>query len=161
MTEVLDSFSYGVYVVSSRGALWSANGGGEDINAMTMRLVSHLPTRPARISLVMRKRCLTHEFICESRVFAVNVLAQGQEMIAGHFGLRSGRNVDKFIGINYKRGCLGAPILDECRAFLECRLVASHDMGNTVLLIGEIVHTGKGALHNRPSLMYRKDDYYG
>ncbi len=153
MTDVLDSFSYGVYVVSSRS--------GEEVNAMTMRLVSHLPTRPARISLVMRKRCLTHQFICENRVFAVNVLAQGQELIAGHFGLRSGRNVDKFVGINYKRGCLGAPILDECRAFLECRLVASHDMGNTVLLIGEIVHTGQGALHHRPSLMYRKDDYYG
>ena len=151
--EVLDSFSYGVYVVSSRR--------GDEINAMTMRLVSHLPTRPARLSLVMRKRCLTHEFICESRVFAVSVLAQGQELIAGHFGLRSGRNVDKFVGIEYQRGCLGAPILEDCRAFLECRLIASHDMGNSVLLLGEIVDAGKGALHSHSSLLYRKDDYYG
>lgn len=150
---VLDSFSYGVYVVSSRR--------GDEINAMTMRLVSHLPTRPARLSLVMRKRCLTHEFICESRVFAVSVLAQGQELIAGHFGLRSGRNVDKFVGIEYRRGCLGAPILEDCRAFLECRLIASHDMGNSVLLLGEIVDAGKGALHSHSSLLYRKDDYYG
>ena len=151
--EVLDSFSYGVYVVSSRR--------GDAINAMTMRLVSHLPTRPARLSLVMRKRCLTHEFICESRVFAVSVLAQGQELIAGHFGLRSGRNVDKFVGIEYRRGCLGAPILEDCRAFLECCLIASHDMGNSVLLLGEIVDAGKGALHSHSSLLYRKDDYYG
>lgn len=151
--EILDSFSYGVYVVSSRR--------GDEINAMTMRLVSHLATRPARLSLVMRKRCLTHEFICESRVFAVSVLAQGQELIAGHFGLRSGRNVDKFVGIEYRRGCLGAPILNECRAFLECRLIASHDMGNSVLLLGEIVGAGKGALHSHSSLLYRKDDYYG
>ena len=151
--DVLDSFSYGVYVVSS----WR----GDEINAMTMRLVSHLPTRPARLSLVMRKRCLTHEFICESRVFAVSVLAQGQELIAGHFGLRSGRNANKFAGVNCRRGCLGAPILEDCRSFLECRLTASHDMGNSILLLGEIVYAGKGALHAHPSLLYRKDDYYG
>lgn len=161
--DALNNLSYGVYVVSSfRGDEYGA--GDEDdleINAMTVRMVSQVCTRPPMLSLSVRKNSLTHEYICESGVFALHVLAQGQELLAGHFGLRSGRQTPKFAALDYQRGETGAPIFDQCRGWMECRLRASHDMGTFVLIIGEIVNVGCGVFNDKPTLVYRKSDYYG
>ena len=155
--DALNNLSYGVYVASS----FRGDGDDLEINAMTVRMVSQVCAHPPMLSLSVRKNSLTHEYICESGVFALHVLAQDQELLAGHFGLRSGRQMRKFAGLHYKRGETGAPLFDECRSWMECRLRASHDMGTFVLLIGEIVKTGKGNFHDRPTLIYRKSDYYG
>ena len=106
----------------------------------------------------MSKVRYTHQFIQESAAFVVNVLAEGQELIGGHFGLRTGRDMNKFAGIEYSTGETGAPILSECSAFMECRLAASHDMGSCTLFIGDIVNAG---VLDRSPLIYRESDYFG
>lgn len=126
---------------------------------MTMRQVTQVSTRPPCIALSLRRRSLTYEFIRDSGAFAVNILAQGQEMLGGHFGLRSGRNVDKFAELHYENGLFsGAPLLCECSAFLECRVAASHEIGQSILVIGEVVHAGTW---NFAPLLYHEEDYYG
>lgn len=146
----LKRLSYGVYVVS-------ACRGGE-INAMTVRMISQVASRPLRLAVSIAKRRHTHAFITESRVFAINILAKGQEMIGGHFGLRTGRHVDKFAGIEYSIGETGCPILDECSAFMECRVVDSVDLGNCTLFIAEPI---RSIVYNRAPLVYRESDYFG
>ena len=148
--DALRCLSYGVYVVSARR--------GDAINALTMRMVSQVSTQPPCIALSMRRRCYTYQFIVESEAFAVSVLARGQELLAGHFSLRSGRTIDKFAGVNYESGITNAPILQDCCAFMECRLLTSHEMGNSSLLIGEIINAD---VRGGPPLIYRREDYYG
>ena len=148
--DALRRLSYGVYVISARR--------GEVINGMTMRMVSQVSQRPPRVALAIAKVRFTHRFIMESQAFVVNVLAEGQELIGGHFGLRTGRDMNKFTGVEYETGVTGAPILTKCSAFMECQLVASHDMGNCTLFIGEVVNAGT---HDRPPLIYREADYFG
>jgi len=148
--DALRRLSYGVYVISARR--------GEAINGMTMRMVSQVSQRPPRVALAIAKVRYTHQFIVESGAFVVNVLAEGQELIGGHFGLRTGRDMNKFAGVDYETGVTGAPILKECSAFMECQLAASHDMGNCTLFIGEVVNAGT---HDRAPLIYRESDYFG
>jgi flavin reductase (DIM6/NTAB) family NADH-FMN oxidoreductase RutF len=148
--DALRRLSYGVYVITARR--------GEAINGMTMRMVSQVSQRPPRVALAMVKVRYTHQFILESQSFVVNVLAEGQEMIGGHFGLRTGRDMNKFAGLEHEIGVTGAPILTECSAFMECQVVASHDMGNCTLFIGEVVNAGA---HDRAPLIYRESDYFG
>lgn len=148
--DALGRLSYGVYVVSVR---W-----GDEVNAMTMRMVSQVGVRPPRVALTMRKRSYTYELIRESGHFVINVLAQGQELLGGHFGLRSGRNGNKFTALEHDVAASGAPILHGCSAHLECCLEATHDMGTYVLLIGQVK---QAAVHDRLPLTYREDDYYG
>jgi flavin reductase (DIM6/NTAB) family NADH-FMN oxidoreductase RutF len=148
--DALRRLSYGVYVISARQA--------ETVNGLTMRMVSQVSQRPPRLALAMAKVRLTHQFIMESKAFVVNVLAEGQELIGGHFGLRTGRDMNKFAGIEYETGVTGAPILTDCSAFMECQLVASHDMGNCTLFIGEVVNAGT---HDKTPLIYRESDYFG
>ncbi len=148
--RALRRLSYGVYVVSVRH--------GEVINAMTVRMVSQVSERPPRLAVSIAKRCYTHDLIQKSEAFAVHVLAQGQELLGGHFGLRTGRDVNKLAGVEFETGVTGAPILKECSAFLECRLSGAHDMGNCTLFIGEMVASG---VSERPPLIYRESDYFG
>jgi flavin reductase (DIM6/NTAB) family NADH-FMN oxidoreductase RutF len=153
--QALRRLSYGVYVVSAR----RVNGDGNaEINAMTVRMVSQVSIRPPCVALSILKRRHTHDFIHESGAFVVNVLAKGQELLGGHFGLRSGREINKFAGLEYSTGQIGAPILQESSAFLECCVIGEHDMSNCTLFIGEVLNSGTT---ERAPLVYREEDYFG
>lgn len=130
---------------------------GDELNAMTVRMATQVSTRPPCLALSIRKRSLTYEFIQSSEAFAVSILAQGQELLGGHFGLHSGRAVHKFVALEHFFGVTGAPILTHCSAWMECRVCASHEIGSQMLVIGEVLSasTGKGA-----PLAYRESDYY-
>lgn len=156
--KALQNLSYGVYVVSAiRGEDES-----REMNAMSLRMMTQVSTRPPRLALAVAKSRRTHEFLCERGEFAVSILAEGQELLGGHFGLRSGRDVNKLTGVEYFTAQTGAPILEACCAWVECRVEAAHDMGNCTLFIAEVFNGGvtKKTPRNRP-LAYRHSDYFG
>ena len=58
----------------------------------------------------------------------------------GQFGFKSGKDTDKFIGLNYKLGQTGSPIvLDKTIAYIDCKVIGSFDVGTHLLIIGEAV----------------------
>lgn len=69
----------------------------------------------------------------------MNILGKGQIEIGKHFGKQSGREVNKFLNINYDTRKTGAPILKNCIPFLDCLVVNSIPIGNHILFIGEVV----------------------
>jgi flavin reductase (DIM6/NTAB) family NADH-FMN oxidoreductase RutF len=152
--SALRHLTYGVYVVSAR----RSEGSGDQLNALTVRMVSQVCSHPPCVAVSILKRRYTHDFICQSRAFVINVLAQGQELLGGHFGLRTGRDANKMLGLDWDAGVTGAPILRDCSAFLECRLMGAHEMGNSTLFIGQVVNQGTSG---RPPLHYREEDYFG
>ena len=159
--KALKNLSYGVYVVS----VASGEGKERQYNAMTLRMMTQVSTRPPRVALSIARHRLTHNMICDAGEFAVSVLGEGQELLAGHFGLRSGRNANKLAEVEFFTAQTGAPILQECCAWFECRLEASHDMGNCTLFIAEVINAGSapdGQFTSIPSpLLFRESDYYG
>ncbi|HEX9996649.1 MAG TPA: flavin reductase family protein [Abditibacterium sp.] len=148
--SALRHLTYGVYVVSACR--------GEELNAMTVRMVSQVCAQPPCVAVSILKRRYTHTFINESGSFVINVLAEGQELLGGHFGLKTGRDSNKMLGLEWETGVTGAPILQECSAFLECQLIAAHEVGNSTLFVGQVVNQGTFA---RPPLRYREEDYFG
>ena len=64
---------------------------------------------------------------------------------------------DKLASINWRAAGCGAPILDDCLAWLDCRVVATHVVGDHTLFIGEVVAGGA----NSPAgpLVYWNADY--
>jgi rubredoxin len=62
--------------------------------------------------------------------------------ILGRFGYKSGRDIDKLDGLTVKYGVTGVPIvLNDCIAFLECRIVQTIDVGTHLMFIGELVQS--------------------
>jgi flavin reductase len=153
--NALRKLSYGVYVVSAR----CEDESEAKINAMTVRMVTQVSVRPPRVALAISKTRLTHDLIAESGAFAVSILAAGQELLGGHFGLRSGRDVNKLTEVEYFDGArTGAPILRECSAWFECRVEAMHDMDGCSLIIGEVL---SGGTSDSAPLIYCESDYFG
>ncbi len=128
----LFTFSYGLYVVTSRK--------GERINGQTANTVFQISSEPPTVAVSINKNNLTNEFIREGGFFAVSVLAQDAPLsLIGQFGFKSGREVDKFVGIAYRTTGNGLPYLtDHVLAYIEARVIQEVDAGTHTIFIGEL-----------------------
>ena len=131
--RVLYNISYGVYIVSSKN--------GNRINGQIANTVFQITSEPATIAISINKKNFTHGFITKSKVFAVSVLEQEVDMkFIGRFGFKSGRDEDKFKGVNYKIGVTGSPIIMENTiAYIEAEIIKAIDAGTHTLFIGKVV----------------------
>lgn len=130
--ESLFKLNYGMCIVSSKK--------GDKFNGCIVNTVFQLTPEPPMIAASINRQCLTHEYITGSRVFTVSILSQEAPMsFIGTFGFRSGRDIDKFRGVNYKTGQTGVPIiLDNTAAFLEAEVTESIDVITHTLFIAKI-----------------------
>jgi flavin reductase (DIM6/NTAB) family NADH-FMN oxidoreductase RutF len=85
---------------------------------------------PARLLVLTSHENLTHELVELSGVLAVHPLMPGQETWVRHFGLQSGRDIDKFAGLRWERGETGAPLLAEALGYVEGRVLGSLPCGD-------------------------------
>lgn len=132
-TKALHYFSYGLYIVSSINDHRS--------NAQIANSAFQITSDPVRIAISINKQNLTHEYIEKSGIFAVSVLEQEAPMkFIGNFGFKSGRDIDKFDGINYKNGKTSVPIvLDYSLGYIEAKIINKMDVGTHTLFVGEAV----------------------
>ena len=147
--KALHKIGYGLYVVSSRK--------GDRLNAQIANSVFQITSEPPTVAVSINKNNLTHEFIQASQVFAVSILSQDTPLsYIGHFGFKSGRDVDKLDGIDYKMGETEAPIvIDNAVAYLEARVKQELDVGTHTIFIGELV--GSEVLTEEKCMTY---EYY-
>jgi len=131
--KALYKLGYGLYVVSSKK--------GDRLNGQIANTVFQITSEPSTIAVSINKNNLTHEFIKESRVLAVSVLSQDTPLsFIGHFGFKSGRDIDKLEGINYKIGETQAPVItDNTLAYLEARVIKEVDVGTHTIFVGELI----------------------
>jgi flavin reductase (DIM6/NTAB) family NADH-FMN oxidoreductase RutF len=131
--KVLHNCTYGLYVIGSRK--------GDRLNGQIANTVFQVTSEPPTIAVSINKQNLTHEFISESKVFTASILTQDTPLsFIGHFGFKSGWEVDKLKDVNYKLGETKAPIiLDHSIAYLEAKVVNQVNVGTHTIFIGEIV----------------------
>lgn len=131
--KALQTISYGLYVIGSHQ--------GSRFNGQIANTVFQITTEPPTIAVSINQQNLTHAFIQTSRSFSVSVLCRDTPLaFIGHFGFKSGRDIDKLAGINYKVGVTGAPVvMDNAVAYLEAKVVQAIAAGTHTIFIGELV----------------------
>ena len=131
--EAFFKISYGVYVVSSHLA--------DRLNGQIANTVFQVTSDQPRFAICINKQNLTHEFIESSKVFSVSVLSETTPMtFIGRFGFKSGRQLNKFEGVEYKIGKTGVPVvLENSLAYFEAKVISQLDVGTHTLFIGEVV----------------------
>ena len=131
--KALYKLGYGLYVVCSKK--------GDQLNGQIANTVFQITSEPPTIAVSINKNNLTHEFIRESKVFTASILSKDTPLsFIGHFGFKSGRDIDKLKGINYKLGETKAPVVtDHALAYLEARVNKEVDVGTHTIFIGELV----------------------
>jgi len=137
MQEVVEAcwkVSYGLYIVSS------VNNEGK-INGQVCNTLFQVTSDPPRLAIAINHINLTHEYILESGVFAASILGKNDHSFVRRFGYRSGRDFDKFKGVDIVKKVTGAPILSESIGYLECVVIPEKtvDAGTHSIFIGDIV----------------------
>ena len=133
-TKALYNLTYGVY-------LMSAKDGGKD-NACIINTAVQVANNPTRISVAAIKGNLTHDMIVKSGKLNLSALSVDAPFsLFEHFGMKSGRDVDKFATFSdVARSENGLLYLTKyATAFLSLNVVESYDLGSHTLFIGELV----------------------
>jgi len=147
--KALHKLGYGMYVIGSRK--------GNKLNGQIANTVFQITSEPPTVAVSINKNNLTHEFIKESRVFTASILCQDTPLsFIGHFGFKSGRDINKLEGISYRIGETKAPVVTENGvSYLEAKVLQDMDVGTHTIFVGEIVDAD--VLSEKVCMTY---DYY-
>ena len=133
--EALFKISYGLYIVSS--------GNKNKGNGFISNTFFQVTAEPPMFASCCNKDNYTASVIQETGAFSVSVIHKDTDPeIIGRFGYKSGKDTDKLSGLNVKYGETGVPIvLNDCIAFLECKVVQTIDVGTHYMFIGQLVQS--------------------
>jgi flavin reductase (DIM6/NTAB) family NADH-FMN oxidoreductase RutF len=112
-------------------------------NVMAAAWVMALDYDPAKIAAVIASDTLTRKFVEASGEFVVSVPTAAMAPAVYAAGQTSGEDVDKFAAQVFHTSpasLVGAPLIDGCAAWLECRVVPEPDMqARYDLFVGQVV----------------------
>lgn len=116
---------------------------GDAVNVMAAAWSMPLDFQPPKVAVVLDKSTLTRRMIEASGEFALNVPSRELARLTLQVGSTSGREIDKFAAFGagaWTGEQVGAPLLDGCLAWLECRLIPEPHIQETYdLFVGEVV----------------------
>lgn len=138
--RALGQFASGVTVVTTRDA------GGTPLG-LTVSAFCSVSLDPPLVLVSVDLRSETVRGFDESGLFAVSVLAEGQEAVSHRFAFAA----EKF-GDGLEHGAHGLPLVRGALAHLECRVAARHEAGDHLLYVGEVLrlqaHPGRPLLYH-------------
>ncbi len=147
--DVLAKFPLGVYIVGSAH--------GDRINGMTAAWVSQVSFSPKMVAVAIAPERYTFDLVRKSGKFSLSLLGEDQLELAKRFGFYSGREENKFSGVDYHL-IDGLPVLDDCVAWVSCEVEGSCEAGDHVLFLGRVVKAK--LVDDRPVLLFRWEDYF-
>jgi flavin reductase (DIM6/NTAB) family NADH-FMN oxidoreductase RutF len=111
-------------------------------NIMTLNWSSPVSFNPPMLCIAVGKQRYSAELIKETKEFVVAIPSDEMEKEVLFCGTTSGRNIDKFketkltpIKAKYVR----PPLIKECIANLECKVVEEIEVGDHILFIARIL----------------------
>lgn len=131
--SVLKLIDREVWIVTAAAA--GKRGG---LTATWVSAVSIDRQRPAVLAGIAPNH-FTCELIEQSHAFVAHLLRSDQAALGWNFARDSGRERDKFSGLPFAPSGSGAPILQDCLAWLECRVFASYDAGDRRFYWADVV----------------------
>jgi flavin reductase (DIM6/NTAB) family NADH-FMN oxidoreductase RutF len=81
----------------------------------------------------------TAELVRGGKAFAAHLLRPDQAELAFQMAANSGRNRDKLAGLTLQAGETGCPLLVDCAARFECRVMGEYDAGDRWFFWADIV----------------------
>ncbi len=111
-------------------------------NIITLSFCMPVSNTPPLIAISIGKKAYSRKLIEKYQEFIVNVPTDKLEKETYFCGYNSGKNIDKFKETKltaHKSKNLRAPIIEECLAFMECKVTKTAKTGDKKTYIGEII----------------------
>lgn len=136
MRLALRSFHYGLHILTC--------GVGSTAHAATITWVMQVSLKPRRVAVAVRKASHIYPMVREQGLFALNVVGEGQEALANAFFKYVVPQEHRFASYPFEEGVTtGSPLLLECIAWLECRVVEEASAGGDHgLFVAEVLSGG-------------------
>lgn len=110
---------------------------------------------PPTIMVCVSKTSRSHESLLSAKAFSVNVLSTDQTDIAQRFA--SSGYADKFAGIPWRLGPLGAPLLSGCAASFEAQFTECIRASTHTVIVGLV---SSAEVSERAPLLYMAGNFY-
>ena len=128
----------------------------ESRHGLTVSGFLSISPEPPLVLISVGQELTSDTLLQASGAYVVNFLREDQRELSDRFAGRLGE-VDRFAGLTTHTAATGAPILDDCLAWLDCRVVSTQVVGDHTLYVGEVVAARVNA-PGRP-LLYWNADY--
>ena len=133
--NTVGSFATGVTVITTRGH--------DHLYGMTANAFSSVSLDPPLVLVCVIRDTEGASNITSNGIFAVNVLGEPQEPISRYFaGKERPRGLQAFKDVPHHVAVTGSPVIDGGAAYLDCRLAATHEAGDHLIFVGEVVALG-------------------
>jgi flavin reductase (DIM6/NTAB) family NADH-FMN oxidoreductase RutF len=143
--KIMGQFATGVTVVTTDGEAGP--------HGLTANAVASLSLDPPLVLVAVEKRAHSLEYLRKNRCFAVNILRLEQEETSRRFATPG---PEDFTGLKLTRAVTSAPVLSDCLAFIDCRVVDILPGGDHEIFVGEIV---AGEYHGGEPLLFYAGGY--
>ncbi len=126
--RVMRRWGTGVTVVTVRH--------GNEVRAILVTSFLSVSIDPPTVLVSIRRGGETHRLLEAGKVFAVNLLNDGQADLAHRLGYAGDETLRSLRGVAHHFGTTGAPIFDDSMAWLDCRVIDQHETKDHTLYIG-------------------------
>jgi flavin reductase (DIM6/NTAB) family NADH-FMN oxidoreductase RutF/DNA-binding IclR family transcriptional regulator len=126
--QVLGQYPTGVCVITG-------SPGDKPLAGMVVGSFTSVSLDPPLVAFLPDRGSTTWPRIQAAGKFCVNILGAEQERLCRQFAAKS---ADKFEGVSYRLSTLGAPILNESVAWLDCEIVSVNEAGDHYIVVGRV-----------------------
>jgi flavin reductase (DIM6/NTAB) family NADH-FMN oxidoreductase RutF len=128
--QVMGRFATGVTVVTTCQ--------GDRRAGITVNAFCSVSLDPPLVLICVEQRNYTHDLLIEAGCFAVNFLTSQQADVSRCFAAPGDEKLTTFCGAATHEEATGAPVFDECLAFVDCRVEAVYPGGDHSVIIGRV-----------------------
>ena len=164
----------GTMVYPVPAVLVSCGESEEEYNVLTIAWTGTICSNPAMCYISVRPERHSHDIICRTREFVINLTTADMAYATDWCGVRSGRDFNKFAEMHLtpqKGAMVKAPIILESPLNIECKVKDIIPLGSHDMFIAEVVNiqadekylnseTGKFDLERAGLIAYSHGQYY-
>ena len=111
-------------------------------NIMTIAWAGTICTNPPMVSISVRPSRYSYNMIRDTGEFVINLTTRELVFAADYCGVRSGRDVDKFMELGLTRekaDFVKAPMIGESPVSIECRVKEIKELGSHHMFLAEVL----------------------
>ena len=148
---------------------------GQAPNICTIAWAGTINSQPPMVSISVRKSRHSHQLICDTQEFVINLVTEKLVKACDYCGVRSGADEDKFSACKLHAveapGMKYAPAIEEAPVSICCKLKDIVELGSHDMFLAEVVNicvdeklideNGKICLEDAKLVSYSHGQYFG
>ncbi len=126
-------------------------------HGLTVNSFTSVSLNPPLVLICVAHKAASHGPFASAGSFAINILSAGQEALSTHF---ASSHPNRFEGVEWCAGVVGAPVLAGSLAVLECETKERIEAGDHTIFLGQVRHAAcAGQAEGGAPLVYYKGKY--